>query len=55
MSDLHSAARCGRLVVVAAVASILAGSQMLAAQAQVEDGRINRIEFRHDRQRQCQP
>jgi osmotically-inducible protein OsmY len=39
VSDLHSAARCGRLVMIAAVASILAGSQMLAAQAQVEDGR----------------
>ena len=39
MSELHSAARFGRLVMVTAVASVLVGSQMLAAEAQVEEGR----------------
>lgn len=37
--NLHTAAKCGRLVVVAAVAGILAGTQMLAGQVQAEEGK----------------
>jgi len=39
MFNLRSTAKCGRLVLVAAVAGILAGSQMLASQVQAEEGK----------------
>ena len=39
MANQRSAAKCGRLVVVAAVAGILAGTEMLAGQVQAEEGK----------------
>jgi osmotically-inducible protein OsmY len=39
MFSLRSAAKYGRLVLVAAVAGILAGTQMLAGQVQAEEGK----------------
>ena len=39
MFKLRSAAKCGRLVLVAAVAGILAGTQMLTGQVQAEEGK----------------
>jgi hypothetical protein len=40
MFSLRSAAKYGRLVLVAAVAGILAGTQMLAGQVQAEEGKL---------------
>jgi len=39
MFNLRSTAKCGRLVLVAAVAGTLAGTQMLAGQVQAEEGK----------------
>ena len=39
MANQRSAAKCGRLVVVAAVAGILAGTEMLAGHGQAEEGK----------------
>jgi osmotically-inducible protein OsmY len=38
MCKIRSSAKCGRLVVAAAMAGILAGGQMLAAQSRAEEG-----------------
>jgi len=39
MLNLRSSAKCGRLVLAAAMAGILAGSQMLTAQVRAEEGK----------------